>query len=58
MAFYKAFELPHNKTDKMACASSEDSDQSGHPPSPISLRCNERTAKTDRTGRMGMTLGS
>ena len=32
-------ELPHDKTNKMACAPSEDSDQSGHPPSLISLCC-------------------
>ena len=25
------FELPHDKTNKMACAPSEDSDQPGHP---------------------------
>ena len=35
---------PHDKTNKMACAPSEDSDQSGHPPSQTmqsdqSLRC-------------------
>ena len=29
------YEPPHDKTYKMACASSEDSDQSGHPPSLI-----------------------
>ena len=29
------FELPHDKTNKMACAPSEDSDQPGHPPSLI-----------------------
>ena len=29
------FELPHDKTNKMACASSEDSDHPGHPPSLI-----------------------
>ena len=45
------------------CGSSEDSDQPGHLPSLISLRCPheetlspqlpiERTAKTDQTGRM------
>ena len=28
-------ELPHNKTNKMACAPNEDSDQLGHPPSLI-----------------------
>ena len=48
----------HDKTNKMACAPSEDSDQPGHPPSLIKgLRCPheeilgpklpiERTAKT------------
>ena len=29
------FAPPHDKTNKMACAPSEDSDQSGHPPSLI-----------------------
>ena len=29
------FEPPHDKTNKMACAPSEDSDQHGHPPSLI-----------------------
>ena len=28
-------EQPHDKTNKMACAPSEDSDQPGHPPSLI-----------------------
>ena len=48
------YELPHNKTNKTACAPSEDSDQPGHP---LSLRCpheetmgpqlcTERTVKT------------
>ena len=32
-------ELPHDKTNKMACALNEDSDQPVHPPSLISLRC-------------------
>ena len=32
-------EPPHDKTNKMACAPSEDSDQPWHPSSPISLRC-------------------
>ena len=31
------FELPHDKTNKMICAPSEDSDQPGHPRSLISL---------------------
>ena len=34
-----AFEPPQNKTNKMACVLSEDSDQPGHPTSLISLRC-------------------
>ena len=33
------FETPHDKTNKMTCASIEDSDQPGHPPSLISLGC-------------------
>ena len=32
-------ELTHDKTNKMICAPSEDTDQPGHPPSLISLRC-------------------
>ena len=47
----------HDKTNKMICAPSEDSDQPGHPTSLISQRCppeaklgpklpTERTAKT------------
>ena len=34
-----SFELPYDKTNKEACAPSEDSDQPRHPPSLISLRC-------------------
>ena len=30
---------PHEKKNKMVCAPSDDSDQPGHPPSLISLRC-------------------
>ena len=30
---YQTTEPPHDKTNKMACAPSEDSDQPGHPPS-------------------------
>ena len=30
-----AFELPHDKTNEMTCAPSEDSDQPGHPASLI-----------------------
>ena len=33
------FEPPHDKNNKIACALSEDSDQPGHPPNLISLRC-------------------
>ena len=33
------FEPQHDKNNKMTCAPSEDSDQPGHPPSLISLRC-------------------
>ena len=32
-------EPPHDKTNKMACAPSEDSDQPGHLPRLISLHC-------------------
>ena len=48
-------------SNKMTCAPSEDSAQAGHPPSLIrvfDVRINkaqlpfERTAKTDKTGRM------
>ena len=35
----KTNELEHDKTNKMTCAPSEDSDQPGHLPSLISLRC-------------------
>ena len=37
--YYSTFEPQHDKTNKMACALSEDSDQPGHPPSLISFRC-------------------
>ena len=33
------FEPHHDKTNKMECAPSEDSDQPGHPPSLMSLHC-------------------
>ena len=36
---YLQLELPHGKTNKMTRASSKDSDQPGHPPVLISLRC-------------------
>ena len=61
---YKKYEPPHDKTNKMASAPSEDSDQDGHPPSLIILRClqeeslgpyllAERTVKTlEQTRRM------
>ena len=35
MPFFFIFEPPHDKTNKMACAPSKDSDQPGHPPSLI-----------------------
>ena len=36
--FFLTCEPPHDKTNKVACAPREDSDQPGHPPSLISLR--------------------
>ena len=33
------YEPAHDKTNKMTCAPSEDSDQPAYPPSLISLRC-------------------
>ena len=36
---YILFEPPRDKTNKLTCAPSEDSDQPWHPPSLISLRC-------------------
>ena len=53
----------NDKTNKMICAPSKDSDQPGHPPSLISLRCPleealgpglpiEHTAKTQRVLRL------
>ena len=38
-AFTTLNETPHEITNKMTCAPSEDSAQPGHPPSLISLRC-------------------
>ena len=43
------FEPQHDKTNKIACAPSEDTHQPGHPP-------NERTVKTDQTGQMLMLI--
>ena len=63
-------EPPHDKTNKMAIAPSEDTDQSAHPPSLISLRCPleeilgpqlpiERTTKTlIRLGGSEFSLGT
>ena len=62
-SFASPFEPPHVKTNKMTCAPSEDSDQPGHQ----SLRCsheetldpqlhNQRTAKTNQTGRMSRLI--
>ena len=36
-SYLTTFEPPHDKTNKMACAPSEDSDKLGHPPSLISV---------------------
>ena len=45
LMFY-TFEPPHDKTNKMACAPSEDSDQPGHPPSLIRVfQCTQWVAK-------------
>ena len=57
------FEPEHDKMNKMTCAPDEDSDQPGHLPSLISLRCPheealgpslpiKHIAKTDQTGQM------
>ena len=35
LSCFTTFEPPHDKTNEMACAPSEDSDQPGHPPSLI-----------------------
>ena len=34
---FKTYEPPHDKTNKLACAPSKDSDQPGHPPSLIGV---------------------
>ena len=34
-SFQSSFETQHDKTNKVTCVSSEDSDQPGHPPSLI-----------------------
>ena len=58
----------YDKTNKMTCAPSEDSDQPGHPPSLNGLRCPHEEsldpelpikgiAKTDQTGRTGHFVG-
>ena len=60
----KKNEPPHDKTNKMVCAPSKDSDQSGHPPSLIRVfACTQWEAKdpsflhadsedSDQTGQM------
>ena len=62
--FNKKNEPPHDKTNKVACAPSEDSDMPGHPPSLIRVfACAQWLAKdpsflhadskdSDQTGRM------
>ena len=63
----KKHESLHDKTNKITCAASEDSDQPGHPLSLISL-CNLRVAKdpnllqkdskdSDQTGLTGQFFG-
>ena len=50
--FSSIYEPQHDKTDKMASASSEDSDQPGHPHSLIGAKLFslfEKTAGTDKT---------
>ena len=63
--------LPHDKTNKMACAPSEDSDQPGHPPSLIRLFAGcmmkaklgplathwAHSEDSDQTGRMPRLIG-
>ena len=39
ISVFTCYEPPRDKTNKMECAPSEDSDQPWHPPSLISLRC-------------------
>ena len=61
--YSKTFEPPHDKTNKMACAPSEASDQHGHPPSLIRvfavrmknawvLSYRVHSEDSDQTGRM------
>ena len=57
-------ELPRDKTNKLTCAPSEDSDQPGHPPSPIRFFASAQwvakdpsflhadSEDSDQTGRM------
>ena len=52
----------HDKTYKMACASSEDSDQPGHPPSLISVlavrsMCSQGPKHSSRTAKTLVRLG-
>ena len=46
-------ELPHNTTNKITCASSEDSDQPGHPPSLISLHCALKSSQGPKLSSCG-----
>ena len=55
---FSAFEPPHGITNKMICAPSEDSDQSGHPASTAqwvaedSMFLHADSEDSDQTGRM------
>ena len=51
MHFPWLFEPPHDKTNKMACAHSEDSYQPGHPPSLIRV-------VTDAQADLSLSLGA
>ena len=61
--WYSNFERTYDKTNKIACASSEDSDEPGHPPSLISLRCPNGKKSwgpelpTERTAKALIRLG-
>ena len=45
----KKKEPPHDKTNKVACAPSEDSDQPGHPPSLIRVFAGAQSVAKDQS---------
>ena len=58
----QVFEPQHDKTNKMTCVPSKNSDQPGHPPTLISLRCPHEEALgplllIKRTAKMLIRLG-